>query len=47
MRGHLARRLPRAAVPTALRITDDPLPRTSTGKADRALAVRATLTKEN
>ncbi|CAM5489382.1 hypothetical protein GCM10010329_68770 [Streptomyces spiroverticillatus] len=47
LRGHLARRLPRAAVPTALRITDDPLPRTSTGKVDRGLAARATLTKEN
>ncbi|MDX2680451.1 AMP-binding protein [Streptomyces sp. NY05-11A] len=47
LRGHLARRLPRAAVPSALRLTDDPLPRTSTGKVDRGLAVRATLTKEN
>lgn len=47
LRGHLARRLPRAAVPSALRITDDPLPRTSTGKVDRGLATRATLTKEN
>ncbi|MEU6479755.1 AMP-binding protein [Streptomyces sp. NPDC047017] len=47
LRGHLARRLPRAALPSVLRITDDPLPRTSTGKVDRGLAVRAPLTKEN
>ncbi|MFF5448576.1 AMP-binding protein [Streptomyces sp. NPDC012888] len=47
LRGHLARRLPRAAVPSTLRITDDPLPRTSTGKVDRDLVAKAHLTKEN
>ncbi|MFF4173873.1 AMP-binding protein [Streptomyces sp. NPDC001744] len=47
LRGHLARRLPRAAVPSTLRITDDPLPRTSTGKVDRGLAVQAPFPKEN
>ncbi|MFD7627274.1 AMP-binding protein [Streptomyces sp. NPDC059851] len=47
LRGHLARRLPRAAVPSTLRITDDPLPRTSTGKVDRDLAAKAHFTKEN
>ncbi|WP_086172255.1 AMP-binding protein [Streptomyces pharetrae] len=41
LRGHLARRLPRAAVPSTVRITDDPLPRTSTGKVDRSLAAQA------
>lgn len=37
---HCARRLPRAAVPSTLRIVDHPLPRTATGKVDRtAVAV--------
>ncbi|WP_433087348.1 amino acid adenylation domain-containing protein [Dactylosporangium sp. CA-052675] len=35
LREHCARRLPRAAVPSVLRIVDAPLPRTSTGKVDR------------
>ncbi|MFB7257537.1 AMP-binding protein [Streptomyces nojiriensis] len=47
LRGHLARQLLRAAVPSTLRITDDPLPRTSTGKVDRDLAAKAYFTKEN
>uniref|UniRef100_A0AAU3HQL5 AMP-binding protein n=1 Tax=Streptomyces sp. NBC_01393 TaxID=2903851 RepID=A0AAU3HQL5_9ACTN len=47
LRGHLARRLPRAAVPSGLRIVDDPLPRTSTGKVDRDLVASAHFTKEN
>ncbi|MFG2978546.1 AMP-binding protein [Streptomyces sp. NPDC048331] len=47
LRGHLARGLPRAAVPSVLRITDGPLPRTSTGKVDRDQVVRAHFTKEN
>ncbi|MFJ5999416.1 AMP-binding protein [Streptomyces sp. NPDC092370] len=47
LRGHLARRLPRAAVPSTVRITDDPLPRTSTGKVDRSLAAQAHFPKEN
>ncbi|GAA2637952.1 AMP-binding protein [Streptomyces vastus] len=40
LRGHLARGLARAAIPSTLLITDDPLPRTSTGKVDRDRAVR-------
>ncbi|WP_210589305.1 AMP-binding protein [Streptomyces sp. GESEQ-35] len=47
LRGHLARRLPRAAVPSGLRIVDDPLPRTSTGKVDRDRVASAHFTKEN
>lgn len=37
LRRHCADRLPSAAIPTSLRITEDPLPRTSTGKVDRRL----------
>ena len=33
---HCVRRLPRAAVPSTLQIVDHPLPRTATGKVDRA-----------
>ncbi|MFF3847855.1 AMP-binding protein [Streptomyces sp. NPDC002328] len=47
LRGHLARRLPRAAVPFDLRIVDAPLPRTSTGKVDRDRVASAHFTKEN
>ncbi|HEX4222822.1 MAG TPA: AMP-binding protein [Pseudonocardiaceae bacterium] len=36
VRAHCARRLSRAAVPTAIELTDEPLPTTSTGKPDRA-----------
>jgi acyl-coenzyme A synthetase/AMP-(fatty) acid ligase len=35
LRKHCARHLPRAAIPTTIRILDDPLPKTSTGKVDR------------
>jgi len=35
LREHCARRLPRAAVPSTMRIVDEPLPTTSTGKIDR------------
>ncbi|NYH55678.1 acyl-coenzyme A synthetase/AMP-(fatty) acid ligase [Nocardiopsis arvandica] len=35
LRDHCAVRLPRAALPSSVRITDDALPRTSTGKPDR------------
>ncbi|MFJ1915724.1 AMP-binding protein [Streptomyces sp. NPDC088147] len=35
LRQHCARRLPRAAVPAKLRIVDEPLPKTATGKVDR------------
>ncbi|MFJ6140302.1 AMP-binding protein [Kitasatospora sp. NPDC092286] len=41
LRQHCARRLPLTAVPSALRIVDDPLPRTSTGKIDHTLVERA------
>ncbi|MEV7503805.1 AMP-binding protein [Streptomyces sp. NPDC093018] len=47
LRGYLARGLPRAAIPTALLTTDQPLPRTSTGKVDRERAVRVHFTKES
>lgn len=35
LRGHCARSLAPSAIPSAIRITDHPLPRTSTGKVDR------------
>ena len=35
LRRHCAERLPPAAIPTTLRLADEPLPRTSTGKVDR------------
>jgi acyl-coenzyme A synthetase/AMP-(fatty) acid ligase len=35
LRGHCAKRLPHAAIPSVLRIGDEPLPRTATGKVDR------------
>lgn len=35
LRKHCADRLPPAAIPSTMRITPDPLPRTSTGKVDR------------
>ncbi|GAA0799493.1 AMP-binding protein [Spirilliplanes yamanashiensis] len=40
LRQHCAGRLPRAAIPSVLRIVDDPLPRTSTGKVDRTAVGR-------
>jgi amino acid adenylation domain-containing protein len=40
LRKHCARRLPRAAIPSAMRILDEPLPRTATGKVDRTAIVR-------
>ena len=40
LRQYLARRLPRTAIPSTVRITDTPLPRTSTGKPDRELLSR-------
>ncbi|GAA3725266.1 AMP-binding protein [Salinactinospora qingdaonensis] len=39
LRGHCARHLPQAAIPAQLRIVDDPLPKTPTGKVDRNFAV--------
>jgi acyl-coenzyme A synthetase/AMP-(fatty) acid ligase len=41
LRKHCADRLPPAAIPAGLRITEDPLPRTSTGKVDRKLLAAA------
>lgn len=41
LRRHCARRLPLTAVPSTLLIVDEPLPRTSTGKIDRAPIGRA------
>ncbi|MDH6707867.1 amino acid adenylation domain-containing protein [Kitasatospora sp. MAA19] len=41
LRRHCAQRLPLTAVPSALLIVDDPLPRTSTGKIDRRPVERA------
>ncbi|MDG4864123.1 AMP-binding protein [Streptomyces sp. T-3] len=35
LKEHCARSLPKAAVPSTLRIVDEPLPKTSTGKVDR------------
>ncbi|MEV0998846.1 AMP-binding protein [Nonomuraea sp. NPDC050202] len=35
LRAHCATRLPRAAIPSAIRLVEHPLPRTSTGKVDR------------
>ncbi|TDB80520.1 AMP-binding protein [Micromonospora sp. KC721] len=35
LRQHCARHLPTAAIPSTLRLSEDPLPRTSTGKVDR------------
>ncbi|QBI54924.1 AMP-binding protein [Streptomonospora litoralis] len=37
LRGHLSRNLPRAAVPPVLRISDEPLAKTPTGKVDRGV----------
>ncbi|MEU3838546.1 AMP-binding protein [Streptomyces sp. NPDC028635] len=45
LRGHLARGLPRAAIPTSVRITEEPLPRTSTGKVDRERVARTHLAR--
>ncbi|MER5732706.1 AMP-binding protein [Streptomyces sp. NPDC002138] len=42
LRGHCARHLPRNAVPTQLTLTDEPLPRTATGKVDRKALDRLT-----
>ncbi len=37
LRTHAGQHLPRHAIPASVQITDDPLPRTSTGKPDRNL----------
>ncbi len=46
LRRHCAERLPRTAIPSTLRIVEDPLPRTSTGKVDRNL-IQRTQAKEH
>ncbi|MEV8631400.1 AMP-binding protein [Streptosporangium sp. NPDC051023] len=38
LREHCVRRLPKAAIPSVMRIAEDPLPKTSTGKVDRNAA---------
>ncbi len=43
LRRHCAERLPAAAMPARLRITDEPLPATATGKIDRNLIRNAEL----
>ncbi|MGP4001270.1 AMP-binding protein [Streptomyces sp. 8N706] len=47
LRGHLAPLLARAALPSTLLVTDEPLPRTATGKTDRERVVRDHFTKES
>ncbi|MFC9690653.1 AMP-binding protein [Kribbella sp. NPDC056951] len=37
LRTHAGQHLPRHAIPTSVHVTDDPMPRTSTGKPDRNL----------
>jgi acyl-coenzyme A synthetase/AMP-(fatty) acid ligase len=39
LRKHCSTRLPQAAIPSVMRIGDDPLPKTSTGKVDRTAVV--------
>lgn len=46
LRLHCAQHLPQAAIPTGMEITDDPLPKTSTGKVDRKLVEFAYATRE-
>lgn len=43
LRDHCRRNLPRAALPTTIRVVDHPLPTTSTGKTDRRAVVRELL----
>lgn len=45
LRDHCRRRLPRVAIPTAIQITQEPLPRTSTGKVDRQEIRRTVLNR--
>ena len=46
LRRHCAQRLPRTAVPSTFHITDDPIPRTSTGKPDRRLLLTTRTAKD-
>jgi acyl-coenzyme A synthetase/AMP-(fatty) acid ligase len=45
LREHCRLRLPRAALPAAFRIVDDPLPMTSTGKIDRKVIIHELLNR--
>jgi acyl-coenzyme A synthetase/AMP-(fatty) acid ligase len=45
LRDHCRRRLPRVAIPAAIQITQEPLPRTSTGKVDRQEIRRTALNR--
>jgi acyl-coenzyme A synthetase/AMP-(fatty) acid ligase len=45
LRDHCRTRLPRVAIPAAIQITPDPLPRTSTGKVDRQEIRRTVLNR--
>ncbi|MGH3878027.1 MAG: AMP-binding protein [Actinophytocola sp.] len=47
LRRYLADRLPRTAIPATLQLTDDALPRTSTGKPDRQHLLHTLTQKEN
>jgi acyl-CoA synthetase (AMP-forming)/AMP-acid ligase II len=40
LREHCRRHLPRTALPSTIRVVDDPLPTTSTGKTDRKAVIR-------
>lgn len=42
LRAYSSRHLPRGAVPALMHITDEPLPKTSTGKVDRSAVTRMT-----
>ncbi|GAA1720932.1 hypothetical protein GCM10009745_82510 [Kribbella yunnanensis] len=46
LRTHAGQHLPRHAIPTSVHVTDDPMPRTSTGKPDRNL-IKSNRLKEN
>ncbi|AWL86094.1 AMP-binding protein [Streptomyces globisporus] len=46
LRAHAGRHLPRHAIPSSVRVTEAPLPRTSTGKPDRGL-IKADRLKES
>jgi acyl-CoA synthetase (AMP-forming)/AMP-acid ligase II len=45
LREHCRLRLPRAALPAAIRVVDDPLPMTSTGKIDRKVIIHELLNR--
>jgi len=45
LREHCRLRLPRAALPAAIRVVEDPLPMTSTGKIDRKVIIRDLLNR--